>query len=106
MFGRYAPGIGQTIGQHFGFPQTGHGAGMIAGELGQRYIPFGADSIYAPQGVIGGFLGNRLGGWLGGRLGGGLGGAIGSTAGSVLGGLLPFGAGYPIPTYAHSAGVC
>jgi uncharacterized membrane protein len=72
----------------------------MAGQLGQRFIPFDAapqvdvNGQLVPQGFLGGLAGSFLGG-LGGRAIGNifhnpnLGKTIGTAAGGLLGGILP-----------------
>lgn len=112
LFGRVAPTLGGWVGGRFGQPDLGRQLGGIAGQLGQRFIPFGAEgglpAEYAPQGMFGNLFGSiapALGGAIGGAFGQpNLGRQIGGVAGQLGRRFIPFGATPELPAgyYAYA----
>ena len=99
--------LGGVIGGRFGNAGLGQTIGGTVGGLAQRFLPFEAAPVFAPQGFapqgfIGdalGAIGAPLGGVIGGRFGNaGLGQTIGGTVGGLAQRFLPFEAG-PQPVY-------
>ncbi|MGJ0511319.1 hypothetical protein, partial [Methylocystis sp.] len=95
--------LGGFIGGRFGNAGLGQTIGGTVGGLAQRFLPFEAAPVFAPQGIVGdalGAIGAPLGGFIGGRFGNaGLGQTIGGTVGGLAQRFLPFDAG-PQQAYA------
>src|SRR4051794_37683138 len=98
LLGQYGGGLGGLIGGALGNQVRGQQIGGLAGQLGQRFLPFGVDPMqaqFAPQGFFGNLLGQYgggLGGFIVGALGNqGLGQQIGGLAGQLGQRFLPFG---------------
>src|SRR5438445_585339 len=76
LLGQVGALLGSVVGNAFGNQGLGQQIGGIAGQLGQRFLPFDAGPQFnsgpqfAPQGFLGGILGSALGGLGGGALGG------------------------------------
>ncbi|MGE4173524.1 MAG: hypothetical protein AB7F41_13715, partial [Methylocystis sp.] len=94
--------LGGFIGGRFGNAGLGQTIGGTVGGLAQRFLPFEAAPVFAPQGIVGdalGAIGAPLGGFIGGRFGNaGLGQTIGGTVGGLAQRFLPFDAA-PQPVY-------
>jgi hypothetical protein len=94
--------VGGWIGGRFGNAGLGQTIGNTVGGLAQRFLPFEAAPVFAPQGIVGdalGAIGGPVGGWIGGRFGNaGLGQTVGNTVGGLAQRFLPFEAG-PQPVY-------
>ncbi|MGE0196522.1 MAG: hypothetical protein AB7P48_12970, partial [Methylocystis sp.] len=86
--------LGGFIGGRFGNAGLGQTIGGTVGGLAQRFLPFEAAPVFAPQGIVGdalGAIGAPLGGFIGGRFGNaGLGQTIGGTVGGLAQRFLPF----------------
>jgi hypothetical protein len=95
--------LGGFIGGRFGNAGLGQTIGGTVGGLAQRFLPFEAAPVFAPQGIVGdalGAIGAPLGGFIGGRFGNaGLGQTIGGTVGGLAQRFLPFEAGPQQPVY-------
>ncbi len=118
FLGKYAGPVGGWIGGAAGSPQLGQQVGGLAGQFA-KFLPFEAGPVpvdsgpaYAPQGILGSWLGGVVGRPLGGLIGGAfgneqLGQQIGGAAGGIGGGFLPFQAtpvqAAPVPAYAPPA---
>ncbi|CCE03771.1 hypothetical protein BRAS3809_7930002 [Bradyrhizobium sp. STM 3809] len=97
LLGQVGAPLGSAIGGYFGNRNLGNQIGGIAGQLGQRFLPFEAAPDLAPQGFFGNLLGqvgaplgSAIGGYFGNR---NLGNQIGGIAGQLGQRFLPFDAG-------------